>query len=151
MRSALDSVPRSGSVPLVHHDRSSVRRRSRPRTASPLHATTSFGTFAASILLLVLSASGVGAQARVPLRSDSVVADALARGAVRQDTTSIRFPIAGLRLKVDSLVLRKPSIFGPFGAAAPYRPDPARVAAEEVRRATARRERLVARRWATLV
>ena len=66
---------------------------------------------------------------------------------VTQDSTLPAGVLVGLRLFTDPLKLRTFPILGPFGAAAPFRADPARVAAQAVYSATRAKDALLQRRW----
>ena len=85
------------------------------------------------------------------LQAQVTTADSL-----RVDSSSAVLPngarlLAGLRLRIDTLALPRLPILGPFGQAAPYRPDPRQVADQLVRQNYARSEQLMRDRWRALL
>ena len=132
----------AGLDALLPHDRSSVRcfLRPRSRAANPGLVPVCVGVVLAAVSLLCARPALAQDTARVITARDS--------GAIVRAPLFLR---PGLRRPSDTLILRSPPILGPFGAAAPYRPDPARVAEALVRRARAQADARLASRWASTV
>ncbi len=124
--------PARKRVPLVPHDRSSVRR---------LFSAWSIRA------ACVVAAMAVEAPMGTPLAAQGAVADSVQQPpAVQPAQLPFRFPPAA-RLRKDTFALRLPASLGLLGAARALRPDPEAVASLAVERARRIRAAAAERRW----